>query len=215
MEFIDFFLHIDQHLAEIIRNYGTYTYIILFAVIFLETGIIVSPFLPGDSLIFAAALFAAKGELDINILATIIPLAAIMGDTVNYSIGKFIGPKIFTKEKSFFFNRDYLNRTQRYYEKHGGKTLIIARFMPIFRTFAPFVAGVGKMRFRRFISFSVAGGLLWTLLFTFAGYYFGNLQIVKENFTLVILAVVFVPMIPFGVQYLIKRCCRTREIDTL
>ncbi len=215
MEFIDFFLHIDQHLAEIIRNYGTYTYIILFAVIFLETGIIVSPFLPGDSLIFAAALFAAKGELDINILATIIPLAAIMGDTVNYSIGKFIGPKIFTKEKSFFFNRDYLNRTQRYYEKHGGKTLIIARFMPIFRTLAPFVAGVGKMRFRRFISFSVAGGLFWTLLFTFAGYYFGNLQVVKENFTLVILAVVFVPMIPFAVQYLIKRCCRTREIDTL
>jgi len=199
---IDFVIHIDVHLAEIIKDYGLWTYLILFLIIFCETGLVVTPILPGDSLLFAAGTFAALGSLDIAWLFVLLSLAAIAGDTVNYWIGSFVGPKIFQKEKMRFLNKEHLERTHQFYEKYGGKTIVIARFMPIIRTFAPFVAGIGSMTYWKFISYNVIGGVAWVALCMFAGYYFGNLTFVKKNFSLVILAIVIISILPGVIEFL-------------
>ncbi len=203
---IDFVLHLDVHLADIISQAGLWTYAILFAVIFMETGLVVTPFLPGDSLLFAAgSLVALEGSpLNIVILWAILAAAAVIGDTVNYEIGKFIGPKAFSSN-SRLLKREYLERTHAFYEKHGGITIFLARFIPIIRTFAPFVAGVGKMSYRYFISYNFFGGLVWTALFTFGGYFFGNLKFVKDNFSIVIIAIIIISVIPAVVEVIKSR----------
>ena len=188
---IDFVLHLDKYLGQIIQNYGTWTYLLLFFVIFMETGFVVTPFLPGDSLIFAAGTFAGLGYMNIGILFALLAIAAIAGDTANYWIGHYIGPRAFSGSIRFL-KKEYLDRTHAFYEKHGGKTIIIARFIPIIRTFAPFVAGVGAMTYGKFIAYNVIGGLAWVAIFSFGGYFFGNLPIVQENFTFVILAIIFI-----------------------
>jgi membrane-associated protein len=203
--FVDFFLHLDRHLAEVITQYGVWTYALLFVIVFLETGLVVTPFLPGDSLLFAAGAFAALGALDLWPLFLLLVVAAILGDTVNYAIGHYLGPKVFHFEKSRFFNPDHLRKTHTFYEKYGGKTIIIARFIPIVRTFAPFVAGIGAMNYKRFLAYNVAGGLLWVLVCLFAGYFFGNLPFVKKNFSLVILAIIVISVLPAVFEYLRHR----------
>lgn len=195
-QLIDFILHLDRHLGHLIQQFGFWTYLILFLVIFLETGFVVTPFLPGDSLLFAAGAFAAMGALNPLALFLILTAAAILGDTVNYWIGHFVGPRVFHKEKSRFFRRDYLDRTHEFYEKYGAETIIIARFVPIIRTFAPFVAGIGRMSYGRFLSYNVVGGLLWVALFVFGGYFFGNVPFIKRNFSLVIFAIISISLMP-------------------
>ncbi|HEY9899427.1 MAG TPA: DedA family protein [Pantanalinema sp.] len=195
LHLVDFVLHFDKHLSVIIQTYGALTYLFLFLIIFCETGLVVTPFLPGDSLLFAAGAFAATGSLDITALFALLFLAAVVGDSTNYWIGRKIGPRVF-KEGSRFLNRSHLDRTQAFYDKHGGKTLVLARFAPVLRTFAPFVAGIGQMPYRRFVVFSVTGGLLWISLFVFGGYLFGNLPVIKQNFKLVILGVIVVSLLP-------------------
>jgi len=197
LSFIDFFLHLDTHLAEIIGQYGVWTYLILFAIIFAETGFVVTPFLPGDSLIFAAAALAGLHPEVLNPLAIFLLLsfAGILGDSVNYAIGHAIGPRVF-REDVRFLKREYLDRTHEFFEKYGGKTIILARFMPIIRTFAPFVAGVGAMTYGKFLLYNVIGGMLWVGLFTILGYFFGNIPAVAENFTLVIIAIVVLSVLP-------------------
>ncbi len=209
MEFIttllDVFMHIDKHLSTIIQSYGLWTYLILFLIIFLETGLVVTPLLPGDSLLFAAGTFAALEALDVTWLLVLLSIAAIAGDTANYWIGAYIGPKVFHKEKVRFLNREYLDRTHRFYEKYGGKTIVIARFIPIIRTFAPFVAGIGSMTYWRFIGYNVIGGVAWIAACIFAGYYFGNLPVVRKNFSLVIVAIVFISILPGIIEYVRHR----------
>jgi membrane-associated protein len=192
---IDFVLHIDVHLSEIIINYNTWTYLILFIIVFIETGVVVFPFLPGDSLLFAAGTFAALGALNIWALVGVIFAAAIIGDNSNYFIGRFLGNKVYEKNYKLI-KREYLDKTHSFYEKHGGKTVIIARFMPILRTFAPFVGGVGNMKYPRFFLFSLCGNILWVNAFCWAGYLFANNEFVKHNFTLVVFAIIFVSLIP-------------------
>jgi membrane-associated protein len=201
---IDFILHIDQHLNEIIQSFGVWTYAILFAVIFAETGLVITPFLPGDSLLFAAGTFAALGSLNVVILWLVLFAAAILGDTVNYWIGKKIGPSVFERDMRFL-KREYLEQTQEFYEKHGGKTIVLARFVPIVRTFAPFVAGVGTMNYGRFLSFNVFGAFLWTALFVFLGYFFGNIPIIKENFELAIVGIIIISVLPMVYEWLKHR----------
>jgi len=203
--FVDFFLHLDKHLAEVIQAYGTWTYALLFSIVFLETGLVVTPLLPGDSLLFAAGSFAALGALDVGLLFVLLSVAAILGDTVNYAIGHYLGPKVFHFPKSRFFNPEHLRQTHTFYEKYGGKTIIIARFVPIVRTFAPFVAGIGAMSYGRFLAYNVVGGVLWVAVCLFAGYFFGNLPFVKNNFSLVILAIVILSVMPAFVEYLRHR----------
>jgi len=203
--FVDFFLHLDKHLAEVIQAYGTWTYALLFSIVFLETGLVVTPLLPGDSLLFAAGSFAALGALDVGLLFVLLSVAAILGDTVNYAIGHYLGPKVFHFPKSRFFNPEHLRQTHTFYEKYGGKTIIIARFVPIVRTFAPFVAGIGAMSYGRFLAYNVVGGVLWVAICLFAGYFFGNLPFVKKNFSLVIIAIVLVSILPALVEYLRHR----------
>ncbi|NLW35606.1 DedA family protein [Syntrophorhabdus aromaticivorans] len=203
--FIDIFMHIDQHLSTIIQDYGLWTYLILFFIIFLETGLVVTPLLPGDSLLFAAGTFAAKGALDEWWLFVLLSVAAIAGDTANYWIGAYVGPRVFHREKVRFLNKEYLDRTHQFYEKYGGKTIVIARFIPIIRTFAPFVAGIGSMTYWRFISYNIIGGVVWVGLCIFAGHYFGNLPVVKENFSLVIVAIVFISILPGIIEFLRHR----------
>ncbi len=204
MEFIkdlvDLFLHLDKHLNELILQYGVITYIILFLVIFAETGFVITPFLPGDSLLFAAGTFAALGSFDVTFLFIIICVAAILGDTVNYWLGHYVGPKVFQKE-SRFIKKEYLERTHNFYEKHGGKTIIIARFIPIIRTFAPFVAGVGAMTYSKFILYNIVGGIAWAALFIFGGYFFGNISVVKNNFSLVIIVIIFISILPGLIEF--------------
>jgi len=200
--FIEFVLHLDSHLYDLVSSYGTWVYGILFIVVFAETGFVVTPFLPGDSLLFAAGAIAATNALNPHIVAIILIIAAILGDTVNYYIGSYIGPKVFSKPKSLFFNPDHLQRTHRFYEKYGGKTIIIARFIPIIRTFAPFVAGIGKMTYFHFISYNIFGGILWVLLFVYAGFFFGNLPMVKRNFSLIIIAIIIISVIPVFIEFI-------------
>ena len=202
---IDFILHLDKHLVELVAQYGTWTYAILFLIIFCETGLVVTPFLPGDSLIFAVGALAAKEALNVYGVSGLMIIAAILGDTLNYWIGYQIGPKIFASEKSRWLNRQHLERTHQFYEKYGGKTIIIARFMPIIRTFAPFVAGIGRMSYGRFLVYNVVGGILWIVIFIVAGYLFGNIPIVKRNFTLVIFGIIFVSILPGVIEYLRAR----------
>ena len=202
---IDVFLHLDKHLNIIIENYGVWTYLILFLIIFLETGVVVTPFLPGDSLLFAAGNFAAIGLFDPWLLILLLSGAAVLGDTVNYSVGRFMGPAVFHKENSRIFKKEHLERTHRFYEKYGGKTIILARFVPIVRTFAPFVAGVGTMSYGRFAAFNITGGVVWVGLFVSGGYYFGSLPLVKQNFTAVILGIIIISILPGVIEYLRHR----------
>jgi membrane-associated protein len=202
---IDFIIHLDTHLSDLIQTYGLWTYLILFVVIFCETGLVVTPFLPGDSLIFAAGTFAARGDLKVGWLFLVLAAAAVIGDTVNYWIGKIIGPKIFHKEKTRFFKKEYLDRTHKFYEKYGAETIIIARFVPIIRTFAPFVAGIGRMSYLKFISYNVIGGVGWVAIFTFGGYFFGNIPFVKNNFSIVIIAIILISLVPAVVEFLKHR----------
>lgn len=201
-DLVDIVLHLDVHLTELISNYGTWTYAILFLIIFCETGLVVFPILPGDSLLFAAGALAATSELDVHILALLLTIAAVLGDSVNYTIGKIIGPKVFHYDSSRFFKREHLIRTHEFYEKYGGVTIIVARFIPIIRTFAPFVAGIGSMTYSKFILFNIFGGIFWIYSITYAGYFFGNIPFVKNNFALVIVAIVFISILPGIVAYL-------------
>lgn len=203
--FIDFFLHLDRHLSVIIQDYGVWTYAILFLIIFCETGLVVTPILPGDSLLFAVGSFAAIGALDVSIVLLTLTIAAILGDTVNYAVGHFMGPKVFLKKDSRIFRKEYLDKTHRFYERYGGKTIIFARFVPIVRTFAPFVAGVGSMSYSRFIAFNIVGGVAWIAAFILAGYFFGAIPMVKKNFTLVIFAIIFLSILPGVIEYLRHR----------
>lgn len=198
---VNIFLNLDQYLRTVIQTYGAWTYLLLFLIIFMETGLVVTPFLPGDSLLFTAGTFAALGAMKVSVLYLLLAAAAIFGDTVNYWIGHLIGPRAFSG-RIRFLKQEYLQRTHEFYERHGGKTIILARFVPIIRTFAPFVAGVGEMTYRKFLSFNVLGGLFWVALFVFGGYYFGNLPIVRQNFSLVVLAIILISILPGVVEYL-------------
>jgi membrane-associated protein len=211
---VDLFLHLDKHLADVIQQYGAYTYALLFLIVFLETGLVVTPLLPGDSLLFAAGSFAGIGALRLGPLLALLTVAAILGDTVNYAIGAYLGPKVFHYPKSRFFNPEHLRKTHEFYEKYGGKTIIIARFIPIIRTFAPFVAGIGSMSYARFLSYNVIGGVLWVSVCVFAGYFFGNLPFVQKNFSLVILAIVGISLLPAVVEYLRHRWQKRTGITT-
>jgi len=202
---IDIVLHLDRYLSAVIQQYGIWTYAILFIVIFIETGFVVMPFLPGDSLLFAAGTFAALKALKIGWLILGLSAAAILGDTVNYWVGRRIGPKVFCRDDSRFFKKEYLDRTHAFYEKHGGKTIVIARFVPIIRSFAPFVAGVGRMSYGRFLAFNVVGGVGWVLLLTGAGYFFGTIPFVKDNYSVAVLAIIALSTVPIAVEYFRNR----------
>lgn len=201
-QFIDIFLHLDTYLQTIVQQYSTLSYAILFLVVFLETGVVATPFLPGDSLLFAAGALSASGALRPEIIFLSLFVAAVLGDTANYHIGKYIGPKIFSRENSFLFHKEHLLRAQSFYEKYGGKTIVLARFMPVIRTFAPFVAGIGKMSYKKFLAYNAAGGALWCGLFVFGGYFFGNIPFVQNNFNLVVLAIIFVSIIPLLKEFI-------------
>jgi len=213
--FIDIILHLDVHLKTVIETYHLWTYAILFIVIFCETGLIFTPFLPGDSLLFTAGAFAALGSLNIWLIFLVILIAAVLGDFINFNVGKYLGPKIFKKEKSILFNKDYLIHTEKFYEKYGPKTIIAARFIPIVRTFAPFVAGIGKMNPLTFTLYNIAGALLWCIIFILGGYFFGNIPFVKENFNWVIIGIVvisFLPVIKGLVHGWLKKKYPTQEV---
>ncbi len=199
---VDFILHIDDHLYSLIETFGPATYLILFAIVFAETGLVVIPFLPGDSLLFAAGALAGGGLLDLRIVIPLLLAAAIIGDTVNYWIGQRIGARAFSKEKARFFKPEYLAKTQHFYEKHGGKTIIIARFIPIVRTFAPFVAGVGHMHYRTFLMYNVVGAILWVVSLTLAGYFFGSIPVIKENFELAVLGIIALSLLPMVIEFI-------------
>lgn len=209
---VDFILHLDVHLNTIIKNFGIWTYLLLFLIIFLETGVVVTPFLPGDSLLFAAGSFAALGSLNVFALFILLTLAAILGDTLNYWIGHFIGPRAFSGNTRFL-KKEYLDRTHEFYEKYGGKTIILARFIPIIRTFAPFVAGIGAMDYPHFFFFNVIGAVLWVSIFTFGGYFFGNLPFVRDNFTIVIMVIILISVLPGVFEFLREKFKSRKEIE--
>ncbi|MCZ7551854.1 MAG: hypothetical protein B6D39_12890 [Anaerolineae bacterium UTCFX2] len=212
---IDLFLHLDKHLSVIIQQYGTWTYLLLFTVIFIETGLVITPFLPGDSLLFAAGTFASPAlgsPLNIWVLWFLLCLAAILGDTVNYWIGHYIGPRAFSGEVRFL-KKKYLDRTHEFYERHGGKTIVLARFVPIVRTFAPFVAGVGAMSYGSFLIYNVFGGILWVTLFTWGGYFFGTLPFVQKNFSFVVLAIILISVLPAVVEVVKEKTRATRKAE--
>ncbi len=217
MEFIkhaiDFVLHIDKHLLELVSTYGTWTYLILFAIVFCETGLVVTPFLPGDSLLFAAGALAGAGALRIGIIVPLLIAAAVIGDNLNYFIGRKVGPRVFTAERNRFFKREHLNRTHEFYERHGGKMLVLARFVPIVRTFAPFVAGIGRMSYPRFLAFSVAGGTLWVSGFALLGYFFGGLRVVQEHFSVAVIAIILISLVPMVVEVWKARVQRSRAAN--
>jgi membrane-associated protein len=203
-KFIDIVLHLDRYLKDLIPEYGGWIYLILFLIIFCETGLVVTPFLPGDSLLFAIGALAGAGALNLYAILALLTVAAILGDTVNYWIGYHLGPKVF-KSESRFLNRKHLEKTHNFYERYGGKTIVIARFVPIVRTFAPFVAGIGRMSYFKFMSFNVFGGLLWVFSMTLAGFIFGGLEVVKKNFSIVILGIIFISILPAIIEYLRER----------
>lgn len=200
-QLLDYFLHLDRHLTELTAQYGTATYLILFGIVFAETGLVVTPFLPGDSLLFAAGAIAALGSLDPWLLTFLLIIAAVLGDTANYAIGKWVGPRAFSGEFRWL-RKDYLDRTHAFFERHGGKTIILARFVPIVRTFAPFVAGMGTMSYRQFITYNVIGAVVWVTGFVWVGYFFGNLPQVKHNFSLVILGIIALSLMPIAIEFL-------------
>ena len=202
MEVFKFLLHFDESLATVINLFGPLTYVILFLVVFAETGLVVTPFLPGDSLLFAVGTLAGGNYLNIFIVYITLLLAAILGDTVNYWIGHHLGPRVFSKENSRIFNKEYLKRTDEFYNKHGGKTIILARFVPIIRTFAPFVAGIGKMHYGTFLFYNILGGFLWVTSLTFAGYFFGQIPIIKENFEFVVIGIVIISILPIFIEFI-------------
>lgn len=213
-ELLDYFLHLDEILPEITSTYGTWTYAILFLIIFLETGVVITPFLPGDSLLFAAGAVAALDNSGLNVvfLFILLTIAAILGDTANYWIGHTIGPRAFSGNVPFL-KKEYLERTHQFYEKYGGKAIVLARFVPIVRTFAPFVAGIGSMNYSRFIFYNVFGGVLWCAIFIFLGYYFGNLPFVKRNFELVIIVIILISLLPPVVEYFQSRRAKAIRTD--
>jgi len=202
---INFILHIDRHLTELSAQYGVWIYAILFVIVFCETGLVITPFLPGDSLLFAAGSIAALGSMNIHTMALLLMLAAILGDAVNFAIGKYLGERLFANPDSRIFRRSYLQRTEAFYAKHGGKTIILARFVPIVRTFAPFVAGMGHMSYGRFFRFNVIGGIAWVALFSYAGFWFGQQPIVKENLMLILLAIIIISVLPAIIEIIRAR----------
>jgi membrane-associated protein len=209
--FVDILLHLDRHLAWLVSNYGAWIYLILFAIIFCETGLVVMPFLPGDSLLFVAGALAAAGDMYVHGLFAALATASFLGDNTNYWIGRYAGPKVFSRERSRLFNPAHLERTQRFYEKYGAKMIFLARFMPIVRTFAPFVAGIGRMHYGTFLFYSFSGSIAWVGSLTYAGYYFGNVPWVKQNLTLVILVIVFISISPGIIEYLRHRSQKKRD----
>lgn len=208
---LDFVLHIDKYLNVIVQEYSTTTYVFLFLIIFFETGIVATPFLPGDSLLFAAGTLAGVGILNIKILVLVIFIAAVLGDTVNYHIGRYLGPKVFNRDDSLFFDRAHLIRAQNFYEKYGAKTIVIARFVPIIRTFAPFVAGIGFMPYKKFIFYNVMGAALWTVLLTVGGYLFGNIPFVQNNYGLVIIVIIIISLLPVAKEFIVHYFGRKKE----
>ena len=202
---LDFILHIDRHLAALVADYGAWIYVILFLIVFCETGLVVMPFLPGDSLLFVAGALAAVGGVHIHLLVGLLIVAAILGDTLNYHVGKHLGHRLVARPDSRWFHHEWLDRTHAFYDRHGGKTVVIARFVPIVRTFAPFVAGMGSMAYGRFLRYNVLGGIAWVTSFAYAGYWFGNVPVVKQNLSLLIVAIVGVSMLPGVVGYLRHR----------
>lgn len=217
MRAIDFFLHLDRHLSDVVNQMGGWTYAILFFVIFAETGLVITPILPGDSLLFAVGAIAAlpASGLDIVTVTCLMFVAAILGDATNYAIGKYLGPKVFRKDEGFFLNRKHLLQTQAFYEKYGGKTIILARFIPIVRTFAPFVAGIGNMGYLRFATFNIVGAFLWVLPFTIAGYYFGSLPFVKQSFHYVVLAIIVLSVLPAVFEvWKVRSLSKTEKVKT-
>ena len=205
LKFFDMLLHLDKYIDLLIRDYGMWTYLIFFIIVFCETGLVVTPFLPGDSLLFVAGTFAALGSLNLMWLLVILSAAAILGDTINYWIGNYIGPKVFQMQNSRVFRKEYLDRTHQFYEKYGPITIVIGRFIPIIRTFAPFLAGVGSMTYGKFLVYNVVGGILWIASFTLGGYFFGNLPFVKKNFTAVIIAIIIISVMPTVIEYVRQR----------
>ncbi|MCS4533122.1 DedA family protein [Neisseria montereyensis] len=210
---IDFILHIDQHLTELSSQYGAWIYAILFLIIFCETGLVVTPFLPGDSLLFASGGIAAIGEMNIHVMVLLLTLAAVLGDAANFLIGKYFGAKLFANPDSKVFKRSYLDKTHQFYEKYGGKTIIIARFVPIVRTFAPFVAGMANMHYGRFIRFNIIGAVLWVVLFSYAGYFFANIPVVKNNLGLVLGAIIVISVLPGIIEVIRAKRAAKRESD--
>jgi membrane-associated protein len=208
---IDFFIHLDKYLPVIVQSFGIWINVVVFLVIFCETGLVVTPVLPGDSLLFTLGTLAALGSLNIELLMIILCIAAVGGDSANYAIGHYIGPKVFHYEDRRFFKKEYLLKTHEFYEKHGGKTIIIARFIPIIRTFAPFVAGVGAMSYSRFILYNITGGVAWVCSFLLGGFFFGNIPTVKDNFTIVIVAIVIISVMPGFIEYLRQKRLAARE----
>jgi len=206
----DLLVHLDRHLAALLEQYGAWLYLLLFMIIFCETGLVVTPFLPGDSLLFIAGALAAGGGIDVHLLALLLVVAAVLGNSVNYSIGRFIGPKVFQWEDSRFFNRKALDHAHAFYEKHGGKTIVITRFVPILRTFAPFVAGIARMNYLSFTAYNVAGALAWVLSLLYAGYWFGNVPFVKQNLTWVILGIIALSLMPLAFEYFRHRLLRAK-----
>jgi membrane-associated protein len=209
MTLVDYFLHVDRHLLEFASSYGIWIYALLFLIVFLETGVVVTPFLPGDSLLFAVGALAAAGVIDVVAALSLLTAAAIIGDNTNYFIGRAVGPRVFTEGRRWL-KREHLLRTQHFYERHGGKTVVLARFVPIVRTFAPFVAGVGRMHYPRFLAFDVGGGIVWVWSFGLLGYFFGNQPIIKENFGLAIVGVILISLLPIFVEAWRARMSRAR-----
>jgi membrane-associated protein len=199
-DFIEFVLHLDKHLNYILESYGVWCYLLFFVIIFAETGLVVTPFLPGDSLLFALGTFAATGSLKAAWLFVVLSAAAVLGDSANYAIGKYFGLMILKREGAWFLKKEHIERTHRFYEKYGAKTIVLARFVPIVRTFAPFIAGVGKMTYLRFFSYNVIGGILWVAIFLFGGFFFGNIPVIKRNFTLTIFAIIIISILPAVIE---------------
>ena len=202
---LDALVHLDKHLLEAVQTYGGWVYLLLFLIVFCETGLVVTPFLPGDSLLFVAGTLAGAGSMNVHLLVVLLIAAAVLGDSVNYAIGRWLGPRVFRRDDSWFFKRAYIERTHAYFDKYGGRTIVIARFIPIIRTYAPFVAGIGRMDYSRFLMFNVGGAVLWVGLITYAGYLFGNVPIVKNNLTVVILGIIVLSISPGIVEYLRHR----------
>jgi membrane-associated protein len=213
-ELVDLLLHVDRYLFDLAAAYGVWIYVILFVIVFAETGLIVTPFLPGDSLLFVAGTVAAGGGMDVHTLFAVLAAASFCGDNTNYWIGRYIGPRIFSRKGSLLFNPAHLERTSRFYDKHGGKTVLIARFVPIVRTFAPFVAGMGRMFYPRFVSYAFAGAILWIGSLTYAGYFFGNLPFVRNNLSIVIVGIVLLSIMPGIIEYVRARARASRERAT-